>query len=316
MRHTIFRMMTGILILALTGCASGPRPNAALEQARTAYAKARSTPDVQQYARVPLYDAERVLNKAEKAEDDEEMTRLAKLAEKQVAVAVAVAERKKAEADTQAVEQQKQKAILQARQKELDEKSRQIDKARKEVEAAQIQTQEMKREAEKARRQAEEKAREAEEKAREAALARRKADRLEQEMAELKAQKTDRGMVLTLGDVLFETGQAALMPGAMRTIDKLADFLRENPERNLVIEGHTDNVGSDEFNLKLSRRRAESVRDALLARGVGGARMITRRYGENYPVASNATAGGRQQNRRVEIIILDEGVSADSVSRP
>ncbi|HSO18613.1 MAG TPA: OmpA family protein, partial [Desulfosarcina sp.] len=243
------------------------------------------------------------------AEDDREMTRLAKLAEKQVATAVAVAERKKAEADTEALGPRKQQVILQARQKELDEKARQVDMARQEVQQAQIKTQEMKRDAEKARKEAEEKAMEAE-------LARQKAEQLEREMADLKALKTERGIVLTLGDVLFESGRATLMPGAMRTIDKLSDFLKKNPKRNIVIEGHTDDVGGDEYNLNLSQRRADSLRDALLARGIGGARILTHGYGENYPVASNSTAAGRQQNRRVEIIILDEGVSGESVSRP
>jgi outer membrane protein OmpA-like peptidoglycan-associated protein len=138
-----------------------------------------------------------------------------------------------------------------------------------------------------------------------AATAEEKARQLEQELAELQAKRTSRGIVLTVGDVLFAFGKAELMPGAMRSIDKLVAFLRENPERQVAIEGHTDSIGSDEYNYMLSERRAESVRMALVSRGISPDRITSRGLGENYPVASNATDAGRQQNRRVEIIILD-----------
>ncbi len=127
--------------------------------------------------------------------------------------------------------------------------------------------------------------------------------RLQQQLAALQAEKTDRGMVMTLGDVLFETGKAELMPGAMNTIVRLAQFMQQYPEKRLQIEGHTDSTGSASFNLRLSEDRANSVRNTLLAEGVSISRIQTIGYGLARPVATNATAEGRQRNRRVEIVI-------------
>lgn len=141
---------------------------------------------------------------------------------------------------------------------------------------------------------------------READAARQKAQSLEQELKDLKAQKTDRGLVLTLGDVLFDTGKATLKPGAYSTIDRLAQALKEDPNRRVMIEGHTDSVGSDEFNQQLSENRALSVQSALMQRGVSGSQITSLGKGESTPVASNDNAAGRQQNRRVELIFTEE----------
>ncbi|HEY0683334.1 MAG TPA: OmpA family protein [Steroidobacter sp.] len=156
------------------------------------------------------------------------------------------------------------------------------------------------RDAEARRRSAE--AQSAEQKAQ---MAEQRATTLEQELSELRAKKTDRGMVLTLGDVLFDTGLATLKPGAYTTIDRLATVLKEAPDRKVMIEGHTDSVGTDEYNQGLSERRAAAVQTALLERGVRSEQITAVGKGEGVPVASNDNAGGRQQNRRVEMIFTD-----------
>ncbi|MBM0104282.1 OmpA family protein [Steroidobacter sp. S1-65] len=138
-----------------------------------------------------------------------------------------------------------------------------------------------------------------------AQMAQQRATTLEQELSELRAKKTDRGMVLTLGDVLFDTGLATLKPGAYLTIDRLADVLKEAPDRKVMIEGHTDSVGTDEYNQGLSERRAAAVQTALLERGVRSEQITALGKGESVPVASNDNAAGRQQNRRVEMIFTD-----------
>jgi len=129
-----------------------------------------------------------------------------------------------------------------------------------------------------------------------------RASSLEQELADLKAKKTDRGLVVTLGDVLFDTARATLQPGAYATVDRLAAVLKEDPSRHVLIEGHTDSVGSDEYNQSLSERRAASVQAALFERGVASSQITAIGKGESTPVASNDGPGGRQQNRRVELI--------------
>ncbi|MGD0958165.1 MAG: OmpA family protein [Methylomonas sp.] len=132
------------------------------------------------------------------------------------------------------------------------------------------------------------------------------ADAAKQQLKELEAKETARGMMITMGDVLFRTGKAQLEQGGMRIVEKLADFLNQHPQYNILIEGHTDNTGKHEYNQELSERRAEAVQVALLDMAVDGARMSTRGYGDEYPVASNSTSAGRQMNRRVDIVLSDE----------
>lgn len=141
---------------------------------------------------------------------------------------------------------------------------------------------------------------------READAARQHAASLEQELSDLKAKKTDRGLVLTLGDVLFDTGKSTLKPGAYATIDRLASALKEDSSRKVQIEGHTDSTGSADFNQMLSEERAQSVQAALMQRGVSGSQISAVGKGEDFPVASNDNAAGRQQNRRVELIFTDD----------
>lgn len=154
--------------------------------------------------------------------------------------------------------------------------------------------------------------REAQRRAQQADMERQRASSLEQELAELKAKPTPRGMVLTLGDVLFDTNEATLKPGAYQTIERVAEVLKAEPDRHVTIEGHTDSRGSEEYNQQLSQRRAAAVETALLERGVSRDQIVSVGKGETFPVASNDNASGRQQNRRVELIFADAGSSVAS----
>ncbi|HMB73912.1 MAG TPA: OmpA family protein [Gammaproteobacteria bacterium] len=144
---------------------------------------------------------------------------------------------------------------------------------------------------------------------REAEAAERRADEAveaAQRLAEeLQARETARGIVLTLGDVLFDTDSASLKPGAQPVLDRLAEFMHANDGYRLLIEGHTDSRGSEDYNIALSDERADAVRAALRARSVPARRLETEGLGEAYPVATNQSAAGRQENRRVEIIVSD-----------
>lgn len=130
--------------------------------------------------------------------------------------------------------------------------------------------------------------------------------RQKKELEELNAKESDRGLVITLGDVLFRTNMATLEPGGRRNVQKMADFLGHYPQYKAMIEGHTDSTGSEALNQDLSERRANAVKSALVSMGISPDRITTRGYGEAYPVASNNTSAGRQQNRRVEIILSDK----------
>ena len=125
---------------------------------------------------------------------------------------------------------------------------------------------------------------------------------IELQLKDLDAKMTSRGMVATVGDVLFESGQARLLADGSRNMVKLADFFKRNPERTASIEGFTDSVGSALENLDLSGRRANAVMAALIELGVPANRMNAVAFGEEMPTASNSTPTGRQLNRRVEIV--------------
>lgn len=128
---------------------------------------------------------------------------------------------------------------------------------------------------------------------------------LRRQIADLNAKETERGLVVTLGDVLFETGKSQLKGGAAANLAKLSSFLKAYPDRTLMIEGHTDNVGSEDSNLALSQNRAEAVRTYLLEQGVDNNRLGVIGKGESSPVASNDSVSGRALNRRVEVVIAN-----------
>lgn len=140
---------------------------------------------------------------------------------------------------------------------------------------------------------------------RDAEAARKQAEELQRQVAELNAKATDRGLVVTLGDVLFETGKADLKGGAAVNLAKLSAFLTQHPDRTVTIEGHTDSVGSEDYNQGLSQRRANSVQQFLVSQGIAANRLTAIGKGESFPVASNDDNAGRQMNRRVEVVIAN-----------
>jgi outer membrane protein OmpA-like peptidoglycan-associated protein len=126
---------------------------------------------------------------------------------------------------------------------------------------------------------------------------------LQRQIDVLQAKPTDRGLIVTLGDVLFDTGKASLKAGTTSNLNKLVAFLNEYSDRTVLIEGYTDSVGTEDYNQGLSERRADSVKSYLAGQGIGSIRLSASGKGESDPVASNDSAAGRQQNRRVEVII-------------
>jgi outer membrane protein OmpA-like peptidoglycan-associated protein len=301
------------LVLA-TGCASSDAKRAAraqLERAETAYRQAQADPSVQTYAQLRLIDAEKALQAALQAKDLDDKLHLGYLAERKAQLASVTGATAKTEQGMQQLRQQTAEIVLRKRDRELSE----LSAARREPD---LKT----REAEQARRAAEARAREAEARARELEQGRRqteeidsKAAALAHELENLKAQRTDRGVVLTIGDVLFAAGKAEVGPGAQRSVEKLAEFLKAYPTRHVLIEGHSDNLGNEEYNVRLSQQRAEAVKDQLVARGVAVQRIRTKGYGSKFPVVDNDSAVGRQQNRRVEVIVLNEGTTANGSSQ-
>jgi len=267
---------------ALAACGGLPPNTAKLDEARNDYAAAQAIPMVQQRAPNEMKQASDALAAANEAfarqDPSADVDHLAYLARQRVAIARATSGQKRAEADVAQADVLRDKARLAARTDEADKAHRQAADATLMANDAQ-------------KLAADTQARNAQ---------------LEAQIKGLNAKKTDRGLVMTIGDVLFDTDRAQLKEGGLRNIDKLADFLKAYPQRTALVEGYTDSTGSEAHNEALSARRATSVRAALLERGVGGERVSMKGYGEAYPVAGNDSSGGRQLNRRVEIVLSDE----------
>lgn len=276
--------------IMLAACSSAPTTTSLLDQTRGDFSAAQSNPSVASNAPVEFKAAAEALDRANAAADKKEsveaIDKLAYLAKQKIAVAQEVAKRKQAESDVANAGRQRDEIRLQQRTQEADK--------------AKVSAEQAKADADAARRQAEAAtASVREEQSKSAAL--------QQQLADLQAKQTDRGLVITLSDVLFNTDKAELSAEGMRTAQKMADVLLQEPQSAVLIEGFTDSTGSSAHNLQLSQRRAESVRNALIGLGVKADKVSTRGYGEAFPVASNTDAGSRQLNRRVEIVLSQNG---------
>ena len=293
--------LTSVLVLA-AGCSGPAALNARVSEAQTALQTAAAA-GVDRDAPVAFEEAREAVTRAESARiqklDQVQVDHLGYLALQRVRIAEETARLNRAGRDVEAARTERQQVQLEARTAEAEAAQRRAERARGEAEAA-------RRDAETAQQAAQRERAEAEAARQRAEAALRRAQELAAQVDDLQAQLTNRGLVLTLGDVLFDTAQATLKPGGLTAVERLVAFLNDYPQRTVLIEGFTDEVGSEESNLRLSERRAAAVQAALLERGVAPDRIRTRGYGEAYPVASNADAAGRQRNRRVEVVISDD----------
>lgn len=278
-----------IAAAALAACSSMPAGNVRLDQARSDYRGLQGDPLTQRLAPAELRQAGDALALAEAAqnrrEDEAQVDQLAYVARQRVALAREAAARKSAEETVAEASAERDRLRLAARTREADASARTAAVANREAASSQQQA-----------AQSQQQAGEAD----------RRSAALEAQLRELKARKTDRGMVVTIGDVLFDSGQSQIKPGGARNLERLGAFLKAYPQRRAQIEGYTDSVGSDEMNLALSDRRATAVMDALVDMGVARSRLSAKGFGEERPVSGNDTSGGRQANRRVEIVLPDD----------
>jgi outer membrane protein OmpA-like peptidoglycan-associated protein len=278
-------------------CSSTPTTTSQLDMARGDFQAAQSNPSVAANAPLEFKAAADALDRANaaaaKRESLDEIDKLAYIAKQKIATAQEAAKAKQAEGEVANAARQRDEIRLQARTAEANQARNAADRAKTQAEQA-------KADADAARAQADAAAGSArEEQAKNAAL--------QQQLADLQAKQTERGLIITLNDVLFNVDRAELSPEGMRTAQKLADVLMQEPQSVVLVEGFTDSTGTSAHNLDLSQRRAESVRNALIGLGVPAAKIASRGYGEAYPVASNSDAGSRQLNRRVEIVLSQNG---------
>ncbi|MCV2360561.1 OmpA family protein [Paucibacter sp. TC2R-5] len=277
--------------LLLGACASTPpAPPAALTQARQAVQSAEGDPMVRTHAPLELKTASDSLGRANamlaKGDDGPELASAAYVANQQARRAVAVALAKSNDAAVAGSVAERERARADQRTQELASSRKQTGVAQRQAAAAEQVT---------------------EIAVATAAGAQADAAKAQAELSALQAQKTERGMLVTLGDVLFELNRAEVKPAAQQAMRKLADYLQQNPKRQVLIEGHTDNSGGSALNDALSLRRADAVKAALLSAGNGlpTVAISTVGHGERFPVADNSNASNRALNRRVEIYISE-----------
>ena len=299
MHAKLFKTAIFASAVMLAACSSMPASTPTLDQARGDFVAANNNPQVSTYAPLEFKLASDALEQANaaaaKRQSLDKIDQLAYLAKQKIAIAQQVASQKAAEADIANAGRARDRLQLEARTNEANRSKVDAERARMDAQAAQAQANDAQRAAASAEAQTRE--------------AQAKSAQLEAQMADLQAKKTERGMIITIGDVLFGTDQARLTPDGMNSVRKLADVLAQNPTRSVLVEGFTDSTGTAGHNQELSERRAGSVAAALTATGISRERVAMRGYGRSYPVAGNDSASNRQLNRRVEIVLSNEGAA-------
>jgi len=269
----VFKNLSVFVLSAvlMSACATSSKTPSEVVDVRNKLQRLQSDQQLASRAPVSLREAEEAVRAAEKVPKDKaELSHLVWVADRKIDIAAAQGQARYLEDQRKTLAEDREKSRLNARTQEAD--------------AAKLDANAAKQDAEAARKQAED---------------------LQRQIAELNAKATDRGLVVTLGDVLFETGKADLKGGAAVNLAKLSAFLNQHPDRTVTIEGHTDSVGSEEFNQGLSQRRANSVQQFLISQGIAANRLTAVGKGENFPVAGNDDNAGRQMNRRVEVVIAN-----------
>jgi outer membrane protein OmpA-like peptidoglycan-associated protein len=327
MNRTLTPILLVLMLVLLSACVAPPKKDLALERVRDELDSLKSNTELVGYAPLALGEAERALRSAEQASgDDLYRSYLVYMADHRIQIARTMAEREQHEQTLDELEDQHSAMLIKASQLEADQAraeaerarllvattSEDAQRAREEKELALQKEAESARAAElsaeeatQARRLAESRASEAEFARREADLASQQITSLTRQLENLQLRQTESGVVVTLGDVLFASGQAQLVEGGRSSLEEVVDLLQTEPDKKIRVEGHTDSRGDAEANLQLSEQRAQAVREALISLGVSADRVTALGMGEDFPIASNEDEDGRAQNRRVDVILLD-----------
>lgn len=260
-----------LLLTTVAGCSSAPKMAEGISDIRAELNTLQAKNELAILAPAAISQAEEAVRAAEQPVKNEQLSQhLVFVADRKVNIALAQAQSRFAEDQQKVLAKNRDDARLDARTTEANQAHQDARLARAD-----------------------------------AADARQESDDAQAQLALLNARESERGWVVTLGDVLFDTGKANLKSSTSQHLTNLATFLGKYPQRGAIIEGYTDSVGTEEYNLGLSERRADSVSNFLQAQGVQSSRLSSQGKGESFPVANNESASGRQQNRRVEVIITN-----------
>jgi len=327
MMRSLTRVTLVLMLALLSACVAAPKKDLALERVRDELDNLKSNKELAGHAPMAIGEAERALRAAEQAKgDDLYRSYLVYMADHRIQIARTMAEREQYEQTLDDLEDQHSAMLIKSSQLEAEharmEASRarllvatteeDAQRARDEKEAALQKEAESARaavlsaeEASQARRLADSSASEAEFARREAELASLQISSLTRQLENLQLRQTESGVVVTLGDVLFASGQVQLVDGGLASLEEVVDLLQTEPDKMIRVEGHTDSRGDAAANLELSAQRANAVREALISLGVAAERVTAAGMGQDFPIASNEDEEGRAQNRRVDVILLD-----------
>jgi outer membrane protein OmpA-like peptidoglycan-associated protein len=323
-----FRLLLVVALVTLAGCATPPPPPGVLDNLRADFAALEENTELAELAPQALADARSAVRRAA-AEGlaEQERSQRVWLARKQLEIARAEGFAERARREIDEAEQRRTVLLLRASRLEAQQARRAAESAllnsvatQEEMERARAtasrseqerdeatqEAQEARQEAQQARRVAEAQSAEVELARREADLASQQAQSLQRRLEYMEYRQTDRGVVVTLGDVLFAVGETELLQSAAQNLDDVIELLESEPGKAIRIEGHTDSTGPAALNLRLSEERANAVRDALIDLGIDAARLNAVGMGEDFPIATNQTEDGRARNRRVDVIVLND----------
>lgn len=328
-RFTLQTMAIVAITVLIAACAAQqPRENSDLRNLRADLEEFRDNQDLSGRVPLALADAERAVRAAEaQGLSEAELGHRIHLASKRIEIARAEAFRAQALEEIDTIDDTRTDLLLRASRLEVEEARREAERAWRQSQAAEEETErsrleamtaeelreeaarresQAREEAQAARRLAEAQSNEIDLARREAELATEAAESMRRRLEYLELRETDRGVVVTLGDVLFASGETTLEPEAEARLQDVVDLLASEPGKQIRIEGHTDSTGSASANMRISRQRAEAVRDALVDLGIEAERIQAVGMGEDFPIASNESADGRSQNRRVDVILLND----------
>ncbi len=329
MNLPVVRIVSAATVIVFLGaCVSSPKKDLALEHVKAQLQELQADEALAGYAPVALGEAKRALRQAEVAGGDKTYrTHLIYMADRRIQIARATAQHQQMEEELDRLEDERSAMLVRGSQLEAKRARQEAEqarimsearvedanRAREEAQQAYSREEESARKAQQAREEAEaakalavSSATAAELSRREADMATEQVDSLRRQLENLQLRQTESGVVVTLGDVLFETGQTGLREDAQSSLVEVVDLLQSQPDHKIRIEGHTDSTGDAAANLKLSEQRAHKVMDSLVALGVDPDRITAAGMGEDFPIASNETEEGRSQNRRVDVILLDD----------
>lgn len=299
--------LSAALIVGLAGCSSTPEKSPMMTQLDNQFNSLVAQGDAYELAPEATSDAEEQVSKAQKMfkkdADKELLEHQVYLAERSIEIAEETYTYEKEQKYIEQAQLEQKDVLLSAKEREVEQARAGQIISDVEAHAAAQKNAQLQQELEQQSQQLSSSEQEVNQSA-------QKVEQLNNMLKEMSTKQSDRGLVISVTDIVFSSGNSEIDQDTKRQLTDVAAFLKSYPEREIVVEGYTDSTGSSEFNQNLSKLRAQAVREELVNQGVDDSRLKVKGYGEEFPVADNATEQGRDMNRRVEIVLANSNDSS------